>query len=180
MKTIPLLFAIIILSAISPVTAQNTIPAPVPAYSVSSNNRVTDSVPAKKWFISRYVGISSSLSFFNGGNASIFSGPVGIQLNHRLSNNWYAFAGVSVAPSYVSFSNAFVNTDPGKINTSNNFFKKRSTGMYSSAALGLMYINDERTFSVSGSISFEKNNYPIYYGNQLNTTKPTNTIPSYK
>jgi hypothetical protein len=52
--------------------------------------------------------------------------------------------------------------------------------MYSSASLGLMYINDARTFSISGSISIERDNYPVYYYNPVNTTKPKNNVPAYR
>jgi hypothetical protein len=51
--------------------------------------------------------------------------------------------------------------------------------MYSAASLGLIYINDARTFSISGSISVERSNYP-YSGtpyNQMNIIKPSAALP---
>src|SRR3954451_23594616 len=64
---------------------------------------VNDSAFKKKWFVSKYAGISTGFSFFKGGNATVVSAPIGLQLNRRLNNNLFAFAGVSAAPSYVNF-----------------------------------------------------------------------------
>ena len=55
-------------------------------------------VQRKKWFLTSYSNIGIGLSFFNGRTATIVSAPVGLQLNHELNNNLYAFAGVSLAP----------------------------------------------------------------------------------
>ena len=148
--------------------------------SLYHNKHLYDSAATKKWFVSRSIGINAGYSFFNGGHASIISAPLSLQLNRRLNNNLYAFAGVSIAPSYISFSNAFLNTDLSKVNANNNFFKTGNMGVYSSAALGLMYVNDARTFSISGGIGIEKNNYPVYYYNPVNTTKPKNNVADYR
>ena len=144
------------------------------ANNIYNNKHLYDSTDQRKWFISKYAGITAGYSFFKGGNASVIAAPLSLQLNRRLNNNLYAFAGVSAAPSYISFSNAFLNTDLNKVNTNNNFFKTGNIGMYSSASLGLMYINDAKTFSISGSISIEQNNYPVYYYKPVNTTTPNN------
>jgi hypothetical protein len=109
----------------------------------------------KKWSLHKYGGISLGYSFFHGGGASYFSAPLGLQLNRRLNNNLYAFAGVSAAPTYVNFPGSFVNADIKKMNTNNLY-------MYSRFEAGLMYINDEKTFSISGSISVDRSNYPAY------------------
>ncbi|HLO81447.1 MAG TPA: hypothetical protein VK166_10830 [Chitinophagaceae bacterium] len=122
----------------------------------SQFNAMSDSTTAKKkWSLNKYGGISVGYSFFNGGGASYFSAPVGLQLNRRLNDNLYAFAGVSAAPAYVNFPRSFVNTDIKKMNTNNLY-------MYSRFEAGLMYINDEKTFSISGSISVDRSNYPVY------------------
>ncbi len=62
----------------------------------------------KTWFFTHYAGVSTSFSFYKGGNATIISAPIGLQLNRRLNNNLYSFAGVSVAPAYVNFNQTFV------------------------------------------------------------------------
>jgi hypothetical protein len=96
---------------------------------------------------------------------------VGLQLNRRLNNNLYAFAGVSVAPAYTNFNNAFLSADINKINPNNSFIKGNNFGMYSRVDLGLTYVNDAKTFSISGSIGVERSSYPLFPYNQINTTR---------
>jgi hypothetical protein len=119
----------------------------------------------KKWSLNKYGGFSASYGFFNGSSASVFSAPVGLQLNRQLNKNVFAFAGISAAPSYVSFSRSFVNTDINKMNTG-------SYSLYSRFEAGMMYVNDQRTFSVSGSISVDRGSYPNYpYNNRAGLPK---------
>ena len=120
---------------------------------------VNDSAFKKKWFVSKYAGISTGFSFYKGGNATVVSAPIGLQLNRRLNNNLFAFAGVSAAPSYVNFRSSLLNTDFNKSGLNNSFNQAR-LGLYSRAELGLQYINDERTFSISGSIGVERSDFP--------------------
>ena len=136
------------------------------------NSHVYDSSFNKKWFVTTYAGISTGFSFFKGGNATVVSAPLNLQLNRRLNNNLYAFAGVSAAPAYVNFNQTFLTTDINKGLSNKSSFNSSSFGMYSRAEVGLMYVNDERTFSISGSIGIERNNYPVYPYNQINPTKP--------
>lgn len=136
-----------------------------------------DSVAPKKWFVTSYTGITAGYSFFRGGGASFVAAPISFQLNHRLTNNLYAFAGITAAPTYINFNRAFT-TDLNKTNTHNGFYQPGNLSMYSAASMGLMYVNDAKTFSVSGSISVERSNYPLFY-NQGNTNAQTN-IPSYR
>lgn len=113
----------------------------------------------KKWFITKDVGISTGFVAFNGGNGIFLSAPAGLQINRRLTNNLYAFAGVSVAPSFFHFNSALYQ--PG-INKNNNFMNATNPGIYSAAQMGLMYINSERTFSISGSIGVSRSSYNRY------------------
>jgi len=124
----------------------------------------------------RYYG---RLYLLNYGSASFVAAPISFQLNRRLSNNLYAFAGITAAPAYFNFNRAFLTTDLNKLNARNMFYQPGNLSMYSAATMGLMYINDARTFSVSGSISVERSNYPLFYNNQLNTNKQTN-MPSFR
>ncbi len=144
--------------------------------SLADNVYQADISAKKKWFFSKYSGISTSFTFFKGGNATVVSAPVGLQLNRRLNNNLYAFAGVSVATAYVNFNRSFMTTDATKFNGNNNLFKSSSMGIYSRAELGLQYINDDRTFSISGSIGVERNNYAMPFYNQNNSARSTNVI----
>ena len=117
--------------------------------------------PHKKWFFSKYADISTGFVAFNGGSGTFLSAPVGLRLYRQLNNNVYAFAGVSVAPTFFhSNSAAFYlpenNKYNGFMNASNSF------GINPSAHMGVMYINDEKTFSISGSISVSRGGYNYY------------------
>ena len=178
-----IIFILILLFFITALTAQNFSPGNLQTDNRNAftlNKHIYHSSVQKKWFFTKYTGITAGYSFFRGGSATVIAAPVGLQLNRRLNNNLYAFATVSVAPAYINFNRGFLYTDFNKTNAGNSFYKTGSTAMYSSAALGLMYINDEKTFSISGSIGVERNNFPVYFSNQMNTTKPNNNIPSYR
>src|SRR4051812_19872502 len=84
--------------------------------------RLNDTASSKKWFFSHYTGLSTSFIFSKGGSATVVAAPIGLQLNRRLNNNLYAFAGVSVAPAYVSFNRSFMASDYNKSNANAGFF----------------------------------------------------------
>jgi len=168
------LLSIILISFIS-LNAQTQLPLSVMNYSQSAafNNyhMLSDSNSLKqKWSVNKYMAVSTSFGFYNGGNSSVFSVPIGIQINRRLTNNLFAFAGVSVAPTYFTTNRSF--NDPGmyKMNPGFTQFSSKGFGMSSRVEGGLMYVNDERTFSISGSIAVERNSYPFYPTNRTNTT----------
>lgn len=122
-----------------------------------------------KWHLSKYAGISTSFGFFNGSNVGVLSVPIGLQLNRRLNNNLYAFAGISTAPAFFNLNQSFKDpgfnkTYPGSIMSNAN-----SINMYSRAEMGLMYINDQKTFSISGSIGIDRYSSPVYPSNRTNT-----------
>ena len=94
---------------------------------------------------------------------------MGVQLNRRLNNNLYAFANASVLPAFVSLTPSLINTGINK-NYMANPFMSNGFNVYPSVSLGLMYVNDARTFSISGSISAERGSYPILPYNQGNKT----------
>jgi hypothetical protein len=175
MRTI-LLFVILI-SSIA-VKAQTLLPVNSMDYTQRGALR-NDSILNKKWSFSTYSSISTSFTFFNGGSATIFAAPVGLQLNRRLNNNLYAFAGISVAPAYVNFNRSFLSSDVNKMNQNSSFFRSNRFGMYSRAEMGLMYINDARTFSISGSIGIERSS-PIFPYQPGNTARPNSFIPANK
>ncbi|HXO77049.1 MAG TPA: hypothetical protein VN824_17465 [Puia sp.] len=121
-----------------------------------------------KWQLSKYGGLSAGYLFYGGGGTSFLSAPLGLQLTRPLTNNIYAFAGVSAAP--VLFSVNRLYTDPV---TSPGFHAYNPSGPYklgysSRVEMGLMYINDAHTFSISGSVGVERGNYytyPVYRNN---------------
>jgi hypothetical protein len=154
-----ILFAAILLSAVavkaqSPLsfgTMNGTQSAFQHFHQVADTNNVR-----KKWFVTKYASISSGFVAFRGGSGTFLSAPVGLQLNRQLSNNVYAFAGVSVAPTFFHYNGAFYQ--PG-INKSNSFMNANNFGTYSAAHMGVMYINNDRTFSISGSIGVGRSSY---------------------
>jgi hypothetical protein len=113
----------------------------------------------KKWFVTKYAGISSGFVAFNGGSGTFLSAPVGIQLNRQLTNNVYAFAGVSAAPTFFNFNSAFYQ--PG-ISKNSGFMKANNFDINPAVYMGLMYMNPEKTFSISGSIGVSRTNYNSY------------------
>lgn len=163
-----------LLLSVSALKAQTFLPGSFIDYnyrgSLMNNLRVNDNIANKKWFFSKYSGISTTFSFFRGGSATVVSVPIGLQLNRTLNNNLYAFAGVSLAPAYVNFNQSFLSADFNKANQ-NPFFQSGSLGIYSRAELGLQYINDDRTFSISGSIGVERNNYSMPFYNPINNSR---------
>ena len=129
------------------------------------------SIQKHKWFVTSYAGISGGVTFFKGGSLPFLAAPFGLQLNRKLNNNLIAFANVTAAPAYTGI-NPFVTG----FNKTYEYNPYKRFGAYSSASLGLMYINDSRTFSISGSFSVERSSNPLlpfYTGNphrQANVT----------
>ena len=123
------------------------------------NQRIDTSHIQKKWFLTKYAGLSAGFIGFNGTQSSFFSAPMGIQLNRSLSNNVLAFAGVTVAPSYFPGLAGFNMPYQQGLNKNSYFMAPNRFGTYTTAQMGLMYINNERTFSISGSIGVGRNNY---------------------
>ena len=146
---------------------------------LNNYNSINDSNSVnKKWTLTKYGGISASYGFFNGGNAAVFSAPIGLQLNRRLNNNIYAFAGISAAPAYINFNRSFINADINKTNTGLTRYSSNGFTMYSKFEAGLMYVNDDRTFSVSGSIGVYNGitpQYPIYNGPNMKNQQVINS-----
>ena len=164
----------------SALKAQTVLPGSFMDYTyrgtLAHNIPVQDSLTKKKWSFNKYTGLSASYSFFKGGSASVIAAPIGLQVNRQLTNNLYAFAGVSVAPAFINFnSNTFLSSDFSKANPGNNYLHSNSFGMYSRAELGLMYVNPERTFSISGSIGVERSSSPVFYY-PVNSTKQNNVV----
>ena len=130
--------------------------------------------PNQKWFFTKYAAISAGYIFYNGGGGSVLSAPVGLQVTRELNNNLYAFAGVSVAPTFFSYNSSYYNPHVNKFYPGGYLPNTYSFGMNSRVEMGLMYVNDARTFSISGSIGIERSTnpyYPAYPPNGTNTRK---------
>jgi hypothetical protein len=127
------------------------------------NNPLNDSTAlAKKWSVTGYSGISAGTSFFNAGRANFLAAQTGLQLNRRINNNLYAFAGVAAGPALFNFNRPLNNTDGQKNYMSSPMFGANRWGLNAGLQAGLMYVNDARTFSISGSIGVSNRSYPFY------------------
>ena len=129
----------------------------------------------KKWSVSSYAGFAAGIGFFNGGNAAFFPAQIGLRLNRRLTNNLYAFAGVTAALAFFNFNRSFNTAD-----LRNNYMAVpgfNASGIYSGIQAGLMYVNDAKTFSISGSIGVGRS-YPFYPSSRVNTQKQSSFIGS--
>ncbi len=127
-------------------------------------------VSNQKWFWSKYAAVSAGSLFLPGSNAFVLSAPFGIQLNRQLNNNLYAFGGVYAAPTFVSFSNSFLNPSFNK-SYPGSLYNPYSFGINPGIQIGLRYVNDAGTFSISGSIRAERNSYPVYYPSTRSNSK---------
>ena len=119
----------------------------------------------KKWSFSTFSSVSAGFTLFKGGNAMTMGVPLGLQLNRRLNNNLYAFTGVSAAPAFMSFNRSFLSADVNKFNPTNSYYN--SFGIYGRAEVGLMYVNDARTFSISGSFGVQRGSTPLFINQPL-------------
>jgi hypothetical protein len=110
-----------------------------------------------------YASISTGYLFFHRG-ISYFSAPVGLALVYPINRNISAFAGASASP--VVFSVNQLNSYPN-----NNFSRPYNFGWSGRVEGGLMYTNDAKTFSISGSVGVERGSYPGYPAYRTNTKK---------
>ncbi len=143
---------------------------------IYANNMYQNDSSAKKWSLSKYGGLSTSFFFVNGRSTNLIYAPIGLQLNRRLTNNLYAFAGISATPAYVSFNRSFIANGANKSYQNSSPFKTGSFGIYSRAELGLQYVNDEKTSSISGSIGIERSSYPLLRYDQPSNQNATRIL----
>ena len=140
----------------------------------ADSGKLIHNYSAKKWFLSKYMGMQTSIGFHNGSNVTVFSAPLGLQLNRKLNNNWYAFAGIAPTPSFINFNHSFTAANNNKLMQTNSLYSPNNFNLFPKAELGLMYINDQKTFSISGSISVEKSNYLFAPVNQFGIVRANN------
>lgn len=121
----------------------------------------------RKWQLRPYASLSAGYVFLNGG-MSYLSVPAGLMLVHPLNNNLSAFAGVSATPVIFSINRFTANS---AIYPGNNFSRPYNLGLNARVEGGLMYTNDAKTFSISGSVGIERGSYPVYQSNRPNSKK---------
>jgi hypothetical protein len=143
--------------------------AQTPKQSFKDSSYYIQNAQSKKWFLTSYSSVGIGFNFFNGSTAAVVSAPVGLQLNRQLNNNLYAFTGVSLAPTFFS---------SGIKPYTGNGFKSDNLGLYSSVNMGLTYVNDARTFSISSSIGVERSNYPMLFYPHANMQRVSTFTPT--
>ena len=115
------------------------------------------------WQIRPYASASVGYTFLGGlGGVSYVSAPVGVVLFKPLNNNFTAFGAASVAPTVFNFNRFSTQSIPNNI-----------TGLSVNPSVqgGLIYTNDAKTFSISGSVSVERGSYPVYAPSQTKAVK---------
>ncbi len=125
----------------------------------------------KKWSFNSYAGIATGLILSNRVSGSFVAAPMGLQVSRRLNNNLYAIGGISVAPTYQNFNRSFFNTNLRQTPFGPHAINTQGFGLSSRMEAGLMYINDERTFSIGGSIIVERQDFPGYPSYNRNNPK---------
>jgi hypothetical protein len=119
--------------------------------------------------IQPFASVSTGYWFLNGG-LSYFSAPVGIMVYRPLNKNFTGFGAATVTPTVFHFNSLYDNPTAGP------FYPGSGATHFSLNAGvtgGVIYTNDAKTFSVSGSISVERGSYPTY------TIPRSNTIKKY-
>lgn len=114
---------------------------------------------AKKWSLQTYKSVSVGMMMWKGGGASFISAPIGVQLNRRITDNVFAFAGASIAPTYLNFRQPFANSGL-KNGGWQGMYQPNGLNLPARAEIGIGYVNDARTFQITGSIGVERNTYP--------------------
>ncbi|MDO6435678.1 hypothetical protein Q4E93_34005 [Flavitalea sp. BT771] len=123
-----------------------------------------------KWQLKPYASLSAGYVFLNGG-ISYLSAPVGLMLFRPLNNNVTAFAGLSAAPTVFSFNRLYTYPAQTPSYPGNGFSNRYNLGLNARVEGGLIYTNDAKTFSISGSFGVERGSYPVYPVYRANTKK---------
>ncbi|HTJ11238.1 MAG TPA: hypothetical protein VL547_04415 [Dinghuibacter sp.] len=108
--------------------------------------------PINKWQLRPYTAVSAGYIFAGGQGMSYVTAPVGLALYRPLNKNFTAFAAATVAPTLFNYGAPGPLAKPG-FNT---------LGWNAGVTGGLMWTNDAKTFSISGSVSVERGSYPVY------------------
>jgi len=121
--------------------------------------------PNRSWQLQPFASASMGFTFLGGGGVSYMSAPVGVILYRPLNNNFTAFGAAAITPTIFHFSSLY--TTPAGYPGNN------VTGLNLNAGVtgGVIYTNDAKTFSISGSISVERGSNPVYIPPVTNTRK---------
>jgi hypothetical protein len=122
--------------------------------------------PQSKWSYNTFAQVNAGMSFYNGGGGYFVSVPVGLQVNRQLNNHFTAFANAWAAPTYFDMSRSLMYGGNKNYMVGSSLYN--SLGMQTGVSLGLQYVNEDRTFSITGSISVQRGDYyaPVRYGSR--------------
>ncbi len=110
-----------------------------------------------KWSFHTFNGLGFAPGAWRGSYTNAFSASMGMQVNRHINKNLFAFAGVNASPVYTSLRETFLRTDLGKASFNHGFMRSNNFSLYQQVQLGFGYVNDARTFQISGSIGVQKN-----------------------
>jgi hypothetical protein len=174
-----LLTALVLISCLF-TQGQSHLPIPTTAYGYGSGfgfvpwaNPVPTGVllsgnPNQKWQIRPYGSLSLGYLFLNGGGSPYLAAQTGVALIHPLTKNVSAFGAVTATPTIFSINRLY--TDPA-MGASNNFSRGYNLNLNTGIQAGLIYTNDDKTFSISGSVGVERGSNPYYPVNRPATRK---------
>ena len=124
-----------------------------------------------KWLLRPFASLSAGYIFYNGGGTSYVAAPLGVALYHPLNPNWTAFGAVTASPVLfnVNRMSALPINDPGQFGYP--YSGTYGLGLTTGVQGGLIYTNDAKTFSISGSVRVERSSYPVYPSYKSTSTK---------
>jgi len=147
-----LVFAILLLMTMLTAGAQT--PLSIPAFDTSRSNY--------RWQMKPFASVSAGYFFYQGGGASYLSAPVGLALFRPLNAHWTAFAAATVTPVVFPGTRLWPGAITNPASHPYPFAGRDGLGLSTGLQGGLIYTNEDRTFSISGSLHVERNSYRVY------------------
>ncbi|MBS1663749.1 MAG: hypothetical protein JST68_22080 [Bacteroidetes bacterium] len=120
---------------------------------------------APKWQLRSFANLSAGYIFLNNG-ISYVSAPVGLALFHPLSTKWTAYGAATVTPTMFNVNHLITDPNYQRYPYGSGYGLGLSTGIQG----GLIYTNEAKTFSISGSVRLDRTTYPVYPTNKRYST----------
>jgi hypothetical protein len=154
-----------ILTSATLVSAKAQTHLPITPYSLQDTGKLN-----YKWQLRPFASLSAGYIFLNGG-ISYLSAPAGLMLFRPLNKNVTAFAALSAAPTVFSVNSLYTYPAHTPSYPGNTFSNRYGLGLNARVEGGLIYTNDAKTFSISGSVGIGRDSYPVYPVNRTNIRK---------
>lgn len=135
--------------------AQTHLPVNTWGYGLSPWQLPSYNNGVKKWQLRPFTSVSAGYIFYNGG-ISYVSAPTGLALYRPLNNNWTAYGAATVSPTLFSINHLITNYHGAP------YYSGYNLGLSTGIQGGLIYTNDAKTFSISGSVHIDRTTYPVY------------------